>query len=712
MHIHRLFQTGAAYYPEHLTGENVTRTETGEIRTLGRLDRIREDLLRMKRCGLSMIRMGEFSWSSVEKAPGKLDFSLFLETLDCAAQAGMDVILCTPTAAPPKWLIDLHPDILPVTRDGRRIPFGSRRHYDPCHPAYRSEALRIADAYAANLGGHPAVKMWQIDNEIGCHNSVFLFTQHARTRFRDWLHERYAEMSVLNEAWHTAFWSQAYRDWSEIELPSASWADQNPHMELDFRRFWTDIWRDFQKAQAEILRRHSPGRRLTHNFMSQFTDLCPWTMSTDLDIPGFDHYQMEENPAPVSSAWQFALMRSLKPIRKFTVLEQQPLQVNWQKTNRRFSYDWLFLWTIQAAFQGAESMLYFSWQKMYGGSEQYHDGIIPHDVRNPQSWQERILTSVQAFFGKLSRDFELTAMPQPKKDILCIYNSESIWAHEITPQSESYTMRAQLDFLQTFAHESGFALDFAADPEHACEILNNYELLVLPGYAFTLSASVRRSFEAFLERGGRILSLPRTAVKEKNNAMSARPLQLYGDDLFFEDSGALLSDERESFWMDEDVFNGHTWAEKIRLTSDRWRVKGTFSGLYRGAPAVIEYAHGPGRHIHCAVCPPSDSRFFTRLRGIFGLPARGLCSTDPGVAKDVQIVPLSSGERNFLGVLNFGADHTSIYVRHTGRAQIFSAGLDPEEGLRAGITPVMNTIDSFEVPVPARHALLVELLPG
>ncbi len=712
MGIHRLFQTGAAYYPESLMASNVTRTQSGEITTLPREGRIREDLLRMKRCGLSLIRIGEFSWSSVEPEHGVFDFSAFTETLAHAGELGIDVILCTPTAAPPKWLVDRHPDILPVTRNARRIPFGSRRHYDPCHPGYREEALRITKTYATALGNHPAVKMWQIDNEFGCHDSLFLFTDHARTDFRAWLERRYATPEEWNRAWHTSFWSQGYRDWNEVELPWDAWADQNPHLELDFRRFWNEVWRGFQKLQIDAIRSISPGRRITHNFMTLFSDLCPWNMSQDLDIAGFDHYQMEAEPHPVSSAWQFALMRSLKPERKFVVLEQQPLQVNWQKTNPRYSYDWLFLWSIQSAFHGAESMLYFSWQRMYGGAEQYHDGILPHDVRNPESWQERILRSTQGFFGKLARDFDLAAMPVPEKDILCIYNSESIWSHEIASQSQHYTARAQLDFLQAFAHESGFSLDFAADPGHALRILENYKILVLPGYAFTLTPEEKRALQAFMEKGGKILSFPRTGMKEKNNAMSARPLDLYGDDFYFDDFGALLPGETESFWMDDDVFEGHTWAEKIHLSSDRWKRAATFSGMYRGAPAVMEFSHGTGRHIHCAVCPPSDGRFFAKLRERLDLKARALCSMDSQTAKGVQIVPLSAGKRRFLGILNFGHTHTAVYVPHTGRAQIFSAGLDPQEGLRAGITPIMNTIDSFEVPTPARHAVLVEILPG
>ena len=38
-------------------------------------------------------------------------------------------MLGTPTAAPPKWLMDEFPEIAPIDEQGRPRGFGSRRHY-------------------------------------------------------------------------------------------------------------------------------------------------------------------------------------------------------------------------------------------------------------------------------------------------------------------------------------------------------------------------------------------------------------------------------------------------------------------------------------------------------------------------------------------------------------------------------------------------------
>ncbi len=358
-----MFTFGCAYYPDYLPAMSWCRTADGQAKLVSWQDSIKFNIERMGRCNITIIRMGEFSWSSVEPTRNQIDFSRFEFTLENARAADISVIFCTPTATPPKWLVDEMPEILPITRNGQRIPFGSRRHYDIHNEKYKEESRRITAAYAGALGKHSAIVGWQTDNEFGCHKSVYVFTDAARNSFHRWLHARYqGNIEALNEDWFCGFWSQRYTHFEQIELPFDSWADQNPHLELDFRRFSNEQHKTFQKEQIEIIKELSPGRFVTHNLMTSFTDLCPWMAAEDLDKIGFDHYQMDTEPHPTTSFWQFALMRSLKN-KPFAVLEQQPVQVNWHAVNQRFDYSWLFLWTMQAAALGAESVLYFSWQR-------------------------------------------------------------------------------------------------------------------------------------------------------------------------------------------------------------------------------------------------------------------------------------------------------------------------------------------------------------
>ena len=102
---------GVCYYPEHWD------------RALWA-----DDAARMRDLGIRFVRIGEFAWSAIEPRPGAFEWGWLDEAIDTLAGAGLKVILGTPTATPPKWLVDRSPEILPVDREGRIRRFGSRRH--------------------------------------------------------------------------------------------------------------------------------------------------------------------------------------------------------------------------------------------------------------------------------------------------------------------------------------------------------------------------------------------------------------------------------------------------------------------------------------------------------------------------------------------------------------------------------------------------------
>lgn len=716
LHKQNLFKLGAAYYPDYISSQPTLtrRVQTGHIELLTSEERLKEDFKRMVKQNIHTIRMGEFSWATVEPSQGQWKGDVFLKALDLAEQHAIEVIFCTPTATPPKWLIDAHPDILPITRTGQRIPFGSRRHYDFHHPVYQTESKRITELFARNFGQHPAVKSWQTDNEFGCHNSVFLYTNNAKKEFHKWLKSKYkGEIEALNDEWFTCFWSQHYRSFDEIELPLASWADQNPHLELDFRRFSNQALCEFQRDQIDIIRKHSPGRPVTHNLMTLFTDLCPWQASKDLDYVGFDHYQMEVEPHPVTSAWQFALMRSAKQ-KHFTILEQQPLQVNWQPTNRRFSFDWLLLWGMQSAFQGANGMLYFSWQRMPGGCEQYHDGVVPHDVRIETSQQEKLIAAKNEIFATLAQQFGFkNELPLPSRDVLCIYDSESLWSHEITSQSVTYSTRKQIDHVAQFCQRHAFGLWFAENLSSERSRLSKYKLIVLPGQAFELTSEEKSLLLEFRKNGGRVLSFPRTGYKNRNNKLSPLPAVFYSEnDFYLEDYGAMLETERESCEFTGSntgqFFEGHLWSEKIQILNPAWKCEAQFSNksIYAGAPALLKLKEDKnhGAHVHLATCPVPSKETLSLLRKTLELSMYAKAQSS-----ELQLQTLEYQGRLFLTAVHFGNNESSIQI--SADAQIIN-------GVTISLSSSLGAqLDRFEVStdghvrVPARTAFIGEIRP-
>ena len=337
-----------------------------------------EDLSAMRDLGLRYVRVGEFAWSRLEPAPGKYQLGWLQEVLDLAAERELAVVLGTPTATPPKWLVDRMPDMLAVDAQGRPKKFGSRRHYCFSHLGYRTEAAQIVTKLAETVGQHSAIAAWQTDNEYGCHDTVLSYSEAARIAFRKWLADKYQTIDRLNQAWGNAFWSLEYQEFDEIELPNLTVTEPNPAHVLDFRRFSSDQVKTFNLEQVEIIRRLSPGRSVLHNFMGEFLAFDHFDVGQDLDAASWDSYPLGaltlldvpethkrkflRSGDPDFPAFHHDLYRTCGRGR-YWVMEQQPGPVNWAPYNPSPHPGMVRLWTHEAFAHGAEVVSYFAGAK-------------------------------------------------------------------------------------------------------------------------------------------------------------------------------------------------------------------------------------------------------------------------------------------------------------------------------------------------------------
>src|SRR5690242_4870461 len=186
-----------------------------------------EDMKLMVDAGVSLVSVGIFSWASVEPRPGEFDFGWFDRVMDHLAGAGIGASLATMTASPPPWLAHQHPETLPERADGVRLWPGARQQYCPSSPVYRAHAARLVERVAARYADHPALTIWHVGNEYGCHVDA-CYCDVSAEDFRRWLQERYGDLDTLNRAWSTAFWSQRYDAWAEILPPRTAPTFGNP----------------------------------------------------------------------------------------------------------------------------------------------------------------------------------------------------------------------------------------------------------------------------------------------------------------------------------------------------------------------------------------------------------------------------------------------------------------------------------------------------
>ena len=119
---------------------------------------------------------------------------------DLLAANGIGVNLGTGTSSTPAWLTTAHPEILPRTADGTARWPGGRQAFCPSSPIYRERALALVEQVSTRYGHHPALRLWHVSNELGCHNSL-CYCDVSADSFRGWLRTRYGTLDALNAAW-------------------------------------------------------------------------------------------------------------------------------------------------------------------------------------------------------------------------------------------------------------------------------------------------------------------------------------------------------------------------------------------------------------------------------------------------------------------------------------------------------------------------------
>ncbi|MFT5221821.1 MAG: beta-galactosidase [Glaciecola sp.] len=484
-------------------------------------ERWADDVALMADVGLQVVRIGEFAWRRMEPARGKFDWEWLDAAVELLAAQGIEVVLGTPSATPPVWLMRERPEILSVGADGRRRAWGSRRHTCPTTTAYRDEANRITAAMVQRYGQHLSVTAWQVDNEPGNHDSARCWCDACQAAFTGWLRARHNDdINSLNLAWGSVFWSQTYDDFDDVRLPVPTMTGHNPGLLLEHLRFASEQVLEGLRQQLEIIKSGAPGRETFTNLYLGDVDVDGGAVGALHGIGAVDSYPhgVRDNE-DVGFLLDLTRGNALGPGQgreqrggRGWVVEQQPGPINWTTHNAAVGPGQVRLWGWQAALHGIDTLLMFRWRAARAGQEQYHTGLLRHDGTPDQGLAEtrRLIAEMYALDSPLERG--------PAR-IAVLHDYQDAWAVDLDPHVEGLRHRDLVIAAHAGARRTGQDVDVL--PKHAD--FSGYDVILAPALHLANDDVIDRLMAA-AESGTTVLFGVRSLVKDNHNAWIQEPM--------------------------------------------------------------------------------------------------------------------------------------------------------------------------------------------
>ena len=605
-----------------------------------------DDVRLMQQAGVGLVAINIFGWSSINPAEGVWDFDALDEIIGLLHEGGIRINLGTGTASPAPWVTARHPEILPVGEDGTVFQQGGRQGYCPSSPVFRAYAAEVVTRVVERYGDHPAVSLWHVSNELGCHNAL-CYCDTSAEAFRGWLRDRYDDIDALNRAWGTTFWSQRYSDFDDVRVPAQALSLRNPGQILDFQRFSSDEQLALYRAEAAILRERSDVP-VTTNFMvtAHIRNLDYWTWAGEMDLIANDHYldrRLDDPRGELSFAAD--LTRGLAQGAPWLLMETSTGAVNWQPYNFAKAPGELQRNVAAHVARGADGICFFQWRASTQGAEKYHTALVPHAGEDSDQWREAV-----ALGGLLERLGEV-AGTRVTADAALLFSWESWWATENEGRpSEGLTYLGQVHAAHAALADAGVTTDVVRPGGS----LDGYRLLIVPALHL-LSGADAAALTRAVENGATALITFFSGIVDEQDRVRTG-----GYPGAFRDLLGIRSEEFAPLRPDETVFltdgtSGSVWSERLRAT-DAEVVASFADGPSAGGPALTRRTAGDGEAWFVATQPDRIAYrdLVARLADTAGVVAH------PGANRDVEIVRRSGDAGSFLFVINHGDSGAEI----------------------------------------------------
>lgn len=566
---------GAAFYPE-LWDEKT----------------IEEDIKIMKKTGINIVRIGEFWWSKLEPTEGKIDISFISHILNLLYANDIKAILCTPTATPPIWMTYGHEERLHVDSEGRRMIHGSRQHACTNNEYYRSRCRNIIEHIAKIVGNHPAVVLWQLDNEFKCHVSE-CFCETCRKQWHEWLKKKYDTIENLNSKWGTMIWSELYQNFEQIPQPFQNTPFlHNSSLSTMYRIFHREKIAEFADKQAEIIRKYSDKPITTNAALGFSAD--NELLFKNLDSAGFDTYASSKTPYAFTINCD--LWRNVKKNKEYWLLETSSSFTGALDRQSFVHPDGYLLSESVANYAlGGKAFCYWLWRQQPYGCEQNHSAILSAWGKPGIGYKNVI--KVKEEIDKIE-DY-ITGSKCCQAEVAITY-SDRAEAFMLTESHGKDNYRSLITEFYKNILDTGIHRDLILEGSS----FEGYKVIYTP-FMYYLSSEYLNRAKKFVEEGGIWIVGPLTGGRTENHtinvdaALGKELEEIAGVETLYtypiEDSGSL----GEAFGV----------KAPLRLWSSVFKLKGAeavgviHGGLTDNMPFITENKYGKGKVVMLGSLP-------------------------------------------------------------------------------------------------------------
>src|SRR5581483_7552928 len=575
---------GVAYYPEYMP-----------------YDRLDTDVDLMQKAGITVVRVGESTWSTWEPRDGDFQFAWMQRVLDRLHQAGIRVILGTPTYSIPTWLWKEHPEIL-VAHPGTAPPlgdpyrptyptqltpgyYGIRQNYDFLNPYFRQAAERVIREIISHFKDHPAVIGYQIDNETF---PTGIPTPYMNAAFLDRLKQKYKTPDMINKIWGLVYWGQLIDKWEDLPPRDGI---INPGYKLEWENFQHDVITDYLAWQAKIVNEYKrPDQFITQDFSGGVhTNLDQWAIARSLDIVAENPYFATQAALDGRTIWMSDdLGRSLKN-SNFLITETNAQTIGWDSRTQYPQYPGQLrqvVYTHLAA--GANMVEYWHWHSLHYGQETYWKGVLSHDLLPNRTYAE-----VSRVAGELKKiGPQLVDLKQENK-VGILLSTDSANALSYMPVSD------HVNYMTVLGQMYGALYDLNVEPDFvqaADSNLSRYEVLLVPPL-YSAPESVLVQIADYVKNGGQVVMSFKSGFTDEHSTvravMAPGPLR-EACGFHYQEFTNLASPERltpDPYGVG-DQNTGSVWEEF--LVPDTAEVVTSFVDPYWHFPAITRNKYGTG----------------------------------------------------------------------------------------------------------------------